>query len=120
MKILRVGEGDIITIKNLGDKIKNNKSNWKEIFANSFIYNTSTRYQIINNDRIELGSAIDRSSLKKGDEVEILERGSENLIATSSPVYISDINEQENSLNLQNILRADGTSPFLKMVKNMM
>ena len=31
----KVSEGDIITIKNLGDKIKNTNSNWKEIFANS-------------------------------------------------------------------------------------
>jgi len=115
----KVEEGDIITIKNLGDKIKNPKSNQthKEIFANSWIYNTSSRYQIIDNSRIELGSVIDRSSLKKGDEVEILQRGTENLIATSSPVYISDINEQENSLSLQNILRADGTRPFFEYGK---
>jgi len=112
----KVEEGDIITIKNLGDKIKNPKLNQthKEIFANSWIYNTSSRYQIIDNSRIELGSVIDRSSLKKGDEVEILQRETENLIATSSPVYISDINEQENSLSLQNILRADGTRPFFE------
>ena len=57
-------EGDIIQIKNLGDKVKNNNSNWKEIFANSFIYNTSTRHKITNNSTIKLGSSIDRSSLK--------------------------------------------------------
>ena len=60
----KTGEGDIITIKNLGDKIKNNGSNWKEIFANSLIYNTSARYEILDNSSNKLGSIIDRSSLK--------------------------------------------------------
>ncbi len=109
----KVDENDIIVVKNLGNKIKNSNSNWKEIFANSFIYNTSARYQIVNNDTNELGSTIDRSSLKIGDQVEILERGSENLIATSNPVYISGITD-DNSLELENALRADNTTPFLE------
>jgi hypothetical protein len=97
-----VEEGDVITIKNLGDKINNNNSNWKEIFANSFIYNTSSRYQIINNATVELGSVIDRSSLKIGDEVEILERGSENLVFTSDTVYVKSIDLAKNTLDLEN------------------
>ena len=87
----KVDENDIITVKNLGDKIKNANSNWKEIFANSFIYNTSARYQIVNNDTNELGSTIDRSSLKIGDEVEILERGSENIVFSNDTTYIQDV-----------------------------
>ena len=91
----KVDEGDIVTIKNLGDKIKNTNANWKEIFANSFIYNTSTRHQILNNATYELGSAIDRSSLKVGDEIEILERDSETVV--SSNIYITSIDG--NTLN---------------------
>ena len=98
----KVDENDIITIKNLGDKIKNSNLNWKEIFANSFIYNTSTRYQIVNNSSVKLGSTIDRSSLKIGDEVEILERGSELVVSSANTPYIQDIDTSVNSLSLIN------------------
>lgn len=96
----KVSEGDIVTIKNLGDKIRNNNSNPKEIFTNSFIYNTSARYQITDNDTNQLGSDIDKSSLKVGDEVEVLERGSE--ISTGTNTYIQSIDTTANTLNLQN------------------
>ena len=95
-------EGDIITIKNIGDKIKNNNSNWKEIFANSLIYNTSVRYKISNNSTNELSSSIDRSSLKIGDEVEILERGTETVVTSLNPIYIKGIDNSANTLSLQN------------------
>jgi hypothetical protein len=98
----KVDENDIITIKNLGDRIKNSNLNWKEIFANSFIYNTSTRYQIVNNSSVKLGSTIDRSSLKIGDEVEILERGSELVVSSANTPYIQDIDTSVNSLSLIN------------------
>ena len=98
----KTSEGDIITIKNLGDKIKNSNSSWKEIFANSLIYNTSSRYQISDNSSNKLASVIDRSSLKIGDEVEILERGTEVVVSSLGSVYISDIDETENTLSLTN------------------
>lgn len=108
----KVDENDIITIKNLGDKIKNENSNWKEIFANSFIYNTSTRYQIVNNSTNELGSTIDRSSLKIGDEVEILERGSETIVFSSNTPYIQNIDVSENSLTLINKPTLDSSKEY--------
>ena len=98
----KTSEGDLISIKNIGDKIKNNGSNWKEIFANSLIYNTSTRYEIVNNNSNELASTIDRSSLKIGDEVEILERESEIVVTSSNPVYITNIDKSQNTLTLEN------------------
>ena len=98
----KTSEGDIIQIKNLGDKVKNSNSNWKEIFANSFIYNTSTRHKIINNSTIKLGSPIDRSSLKIGDEVEILERDSEVVVPGSGLISITNVNTSSNTLQLQN------------------
>ena len=98
----KTSEGDLISIKNIGDKIKNNGSNWKEIFANSLIYNTSTRYEIANNNSNELSSIIDRSSLKIGDEVEILERESEIVVTSSNPVYITNIDKSQNTLTLEN------------------
>ena len=101
-KNFKVGEDDIIRVKNLGDKIKNNNSNWKEIFANSFIYNTSARYEIVDNGSVKLGSTIDRSSLKIGDEVEILERGSEIVVSSSNVIYIEGIDSATNTLTLAN------------------
>ena len=98
----KTSEGDIIQIKNLGDKVKNSNSNWKEIFANSFIYNTSTRHKITNNSTIKLGSPIDRSSLKIGDEVEILERGSEVVVPGSGLISIKNVNTSSNTLQLEN------------------
>ena len=99
----KVSEGDVISIKSLGDKIKNTNSNWKEIFANSLIYNTSTRHEVIDNNRNELASVIDRSSLKPGDEVEILSRGTETVVTTSSPTYIESVDAAQNTLTLQNL-----------------
>jgi hypothetical protein len=98
----KVDENDIITVKNLGDKIKNTNSNWKEIFANSFIYNTSARYEIVDNGSTKLGSTIDRSSLKIGDEVEILERGSESVVPSNGIIGITTIDSTANTLTLAN------------------
>lgn len=80
---LKVDENDIVYVKNYGDKIENGSESYKQIFANSWIYNTSTRYQISDNTNLTLGSIIDKSSLKIGDEVEILERGTENVVVAT-------------------------------------
>ena len=81
---LDVDEGDVLKIKNYGIKIENPESNKskKEIFANSWIYNTSSTYQItsFNNQTIQLSSLIDRSSLKKGDNIEIIDRFEKNRV----------------------------------------
>ena len=36
----------ILFVKNVGEKIENNNADYKEIFANSWIYNTSSRFQV--------------------------------------------------------------------------
>ena len=74
-----------IKVKNLGRYVANpniNKS-YEEVFFNSWIYNTSTRYQISNfsgSTFILLGD-IQKSSLKVGDKVELLRRNSELVVA---------------------------------------
>ena len=93
-------EGDIVTVKNFGDKIENTSRNYKEIFANSWIYNTRVRYTIDSVSK-KLGSPIDRSSLKIGDFVEVLDRGTENVLS-SNDVYISDINLNQNTVTVEN------------------
>jgi hypothetical protein len=98
---LSVSEGDIISVKNLGELIQNPNQNktYKEIFANSWIYNTSSRYEIEDISTYTLTSQIDKSSLKIGDRVEILERNSNNVVSSA---YISNINVSENALILNN------------------
>jgi hypothetical protein len=92
-KNINVSEGDVITIKNVGDLIKNPEiKTQKEIFANSWIYNTSTRYEVSTiGSNYVLSSDIDRSSLKIGDRVELLERGTEILAPASNDPRITQI-----------------------------
>ena len=82
--VINVNENDPIGVKNLGDKVINpiqNKSS-KQILANSWIYNTNSSYFIKNYDSgtLELFSPIDKSSLKLGDFIEIVERDSDVVI----------------------------------------
>jgi hypothetical protein len=91
---LSVNEGDIISVKNLGDLIQNPEQNktYKQIFANSWIYNTSSRYQIEDINNFILTSPIDKSSLKIGDRVEIVERDTNNVASSTTNIaYISNI-----------------------------
>ena len=100
---LNLDEGQIISVKNIGDLIQNPQNNktYKEIFANSWIYNTSSRYEIENITNFTLKSQIDRSSLKIGDQVEILKRDT-NIVVSSSGAYISDIISAENRVIITN------------------
>jgi|688.fasta_scaffold02221_10 hypothetical protein len=79
--------GEQITVKNIGEIIKNPTTNpsYKEIFANSWIYNTSSRYQIDSFgsgsiSQFNLKSSIDKSSLKIGDYIDIVSRDSQTII----------------------------------------
>ena len=84
--------GQIIAVNNVGDLIENPAEDRtdKEIFANSLIYNTSVRYQVNDLDTITgfdpsdlpLYQTIDRSSLKKGDTVDLFNRSSNNVLDT--------------------------------------
>jgi len=100
-----VEEGDTLSVKSIGDKINNESKDktYKEIFANSWIYNTSARYQIENNDNLKLYSTIDRSSLKVGDEVEILGRDSEVVLESNNGItYIKSIDFGNNTVEVEN------------------
>jgi hypothetical protein len=99
-------KGDIIKVKNLGQKILNPSGDrsFKEIIANSFLYNTSTRHNVISitGSTFKLGHTIDKSSLKVGDKVDILVRGSTNTIVVSG-ASIYDVNLQNNEVILNNL-----------------
>ena len=96
---VNVDEKDIIYVKNLGEKIGSNTSQ-KEIFANSWIYNTSVRYEISATD-YTLSAPINESSLKVGDEVEILTRGTESVISNPR-VIVSSVDFIDNRVILNN------------------
>jgi len=99
-------EGQKIFVKNVGEKIKNPQSNktYKEIIANSWIYNTSSRFEVSNvsGSTFTLRSEIDKSSLQVGDTVDILLGSTEN-IAHSNAV-VSAINLTTRQINLNNLI----------------
>ena len=96
-----VNEGENIFVKNVGEKIKNNNESYKEIFANSWKYNTSSRFQVeISGSTFKLKTSIDESNLKVGDTFSILKRG-EQVIAGSGTV--ASINNNLKQITVSNI-----------------
>lgn len=77
--------GDEIIVSNIGEIIFNDKNpNKLEKFADSWIYNTCTRYQIdkksINGSQFNVLSNPHKSSIKIGDYIEIVDRTTGNAI----------------------------------------
>jgi len=103
--ILVANEQEVIRVKNLGEIIQNPLANktYTETFANTWIYNTSSRYQVsnISGSTFTLLSTIDRSSLKLGDNVEVLVRGGQNVV--SSNAIVANINNSNNQIILNNL-----------------
>ena len=82
-------EGEEIFVKNVGEKIKNPEFNktYKQIFANSWIYNTSSRFFVDNtNNGFNLKTTPDPSALKVGDIVDILLGSSETVAFADATV----------------------------------
>jgi len=76
-----INEGESIFVKNVGEKITNDRANYKQIFANSWIYNTSTRFQVdISGSTFSFNTLIDKSSLKIGDRFDILKRNEQVIV----------------------------------------
>ena len=97
-----INVGEEILVKNLGESIKNpvNNRSYKQIFANSWIYNASSRYEVnsFNGSQLALKSNIDKSSLKSGDYIDIFSRGTETLI--KSNLKINSIVDNTINLNI--------------------
>ena len=106
-----VDEGQIITVKNVGSLVKNPQQNktYKEIFSNSWIYNTSSSVDIdnFNGAIVSLKTSIDRSQFKKGDLVEFVDVLTNIVVyptSTSDLPYISsDIPFGSKSVNIANL-----------------
>ena len=87
-----VSENQIIGIKYLGDLIKNPvEKTYKQIFANSWIYNTSVSVDIESfSDTLRLKTNIDKSHFKIGDRIEIINKET-NQVVYPDPNSESDI-----------------------------
>ena len=99
---VNVSEGDIVSIKNLGVKVFNPPvKDKREIFANSWIYNTSSYFEIedISGTKVFLKTPVDRSTLKVGDYVEFVDRNQPASIIypteTDSQPYVKEISNNE-------------------------
>ena len=109
LKKVDVDEGEKFSVRGLGDNVENPKENktFKEIFCNSWIYNTSSSYFIdnISASKYTLLSPIDDSSLKKGDFVELVDsRDNRVILPTGTNSFASvksvDTSGSENSVEL--------------------
>ena len=98
-------QGENITVRNVGEKILNPSENKtkKEIFANSWIYNTSSRFivkNIFGANIVLFTRDIDKSSLKIGDNIEVLFRNEEEVVATGT---VGNINKDTSTISLNNL-----------------
>ena len=103
-KNISIDEGQIISVSNIGDLIENPDTNktYKEIFANSWIYNTSVRYKlgVIVGAGCTTAGDTDKSSLKLGDKVEILRSNSNVVIrGGNGDLQIQDIDGRNITLS---------------------
>ena len=106
-------EQEIITVKNIGERVSNPKEDatYKEIFTNSWIYNTSTRYHIEapitgSQATFTLLSDIDKSSLRIGDKVDIVQRNQQDIRVENAE--ITGVNETLNQITLTNVIWESG------------
>jgi len=117
--ILRTTEGEKIYTKNVGEKILNPETDKtdKEIFANSWIYNTSSRFEVesINGSTFQLKSELDKSSLKVGDTVDILSGTTETVI--HSDAIVSSLDTANKQITLDNLIGFSASSSDIYTIR---
>ena len=104
-------ETSSIRIRNLGRWINNpDQKSYEEIFFNSWVYNTSGRYFIdtFAGSSFVLVGDIDKSSLRVGDDIEIVGRNVENVYA--SGLKVSSVNESTNTITISGTIPTLNTS----------
>lgn len=87
--------------KNIGENITEGTTK-KQIFANSWIYNTSTRYQVdvFNNINVTLKTTVDLCNLAPGDSIEILKGGSELVVSGFDNVEVVSISDSKKEIQV--------------------
>ena len=98
-------QGENITVRNVGEKILNPSEGKtkKQIFANSWIYNTSSRFEIKNifgANIVLFTRDIDKSSLKIGDNIEVLFQNGEEVVATGT---VGNIDKDTSTISINNL-----------------
>ena len=106
-KVTLVNEGENIFVKNIGEKIFNESLDYKQKFANSWIYNTSSRFQVgITTSQVgatlDLGVKLDKSSIAEGDLFEILRRN-EQVVDGTFTVAEGGITPNSNQITVTNL-----------------
>ena len=103
--VLETSEEQVLYVNHIGEKITLSEtgSTDKELFANSWIYNTSCRFDVedINtgSSTITLKSEIDKSQLKVGDKIDILLGDTNNISLTNASVSSIDNSLKQVQLN---------------------
>ena len=110
-KLQNLDSTSSIKIRNLGRLISNphNKS-YDQIFYNSWVYNTSARYLVdtfAGSSFVLLGT-VDKSSLREGDDIQIVGRNSELVYA--SGLKVASINASTNTITISGSIPALNSS----------
>ena len=99
--ITLINEQENLFVKNIGEKVENDGKNYKQIFANSWIYNTGSRFEVeINGSTFKFKTLLDKSSLKVGDRFEILKRNQQSVVGGGT---VGSIDVTLNQVNATNI-----------------
>ena len=99
--------GEEIRVENLGENILSEQAvreelTYPQIIANSFIYNTSVRFEVesLNGTTFQLKTQyLDKSSIDNGDTVDILPRGSQDAYVTGRLVTNVDFDNSTISVD---------------------
>ena len=96
-----VNVGENIFVKNVGEKIDEGLNTYKQVFANSWKYNTSSRFQVDGlGPTFTLRTKINPSSIKVDDEFVILRRNEQTIEGTFNVKSVDINNNQIETKNL--------------------
>tara|TARA_B100000575_G_scaffold294411_1_gene310169 strand:+ start:13 stop:12861 length:12849 start_codon:yes stop_codon:yes gene_type:complete len=112
-----VNEGENIFVKNVGEKITNFNDSYKQIFANSWIYNTSSRFEVeISGSTFNLKTKIDKSSLRIGDQFDIIKRGEQTSEGRGTITSINSTLNQFNATGIAGFTQITGQNYDIRRV----
>ena len=95
-------ENSIVYIKNLGDSITNfaQDKTYKQIFANSFVYNTACTFEVssVSKPVFTVAADIDDSNLIVGDTIEIINNTNDIIVINNAKINNIDKNTRRITL----------------------
>ena len=117
-------ENEKITVKHLGDLIKNpsniNDKSYKQIFSNSWIYNTSCTFEVdsfnTSTKVYTLKSDIDKSSIRENDRVDVINNVTDRVVVSNALVSSVDPSTKQVTLNYIGYTTSTSISHSLRRV----